>query len=337
MKKVGLLFGSRASEHEVSIDSAASVLENFPHDKYDVVPIYIAKDDKWYVGDFTAQDLRERKFHLGKRVYLTMENGSQSLYNRLQDEFITIDVAFIMLHGPMGEGGLIQGLLESANIPYTGCKALSSGLCMDKIYTHIIASNAGIPMAKYQVVTPETDYKNLEIEYPCIVKPAREGSSFGVHYVKEANQLEEALLDSLSYDSKVLIEEYIKGTEVGIGILDTPKGRIISEMDQVNIDGEVFDFQTKYHPHNTETLPQTLFSENVQDTVKRYANQIFDVMECSGFARLDFFVDANENIYFNEVNTIPGFTKTSRFPNMMARMGIPYTDVIDILIQEAGL
>lgn len=336
MKKVGVIFGSRDSEREVSIDSAKSLLKNFPVDSYQYIPIYIDENGQWLTGDFTIEDLEKRDFSKGETLYLTF-NPEKPFYNLNKKDYLELDAVFLMLHGRTGEGGLIQGLLEVAQVPYTGCSSLSSGLCMDKAYTHMIAESVNIPMANYQRIEKDVDRNSLVIEYPCIVKPSREGSSFGVTYVEDASKIDSALDEAFKYDDKIIIERYIKGVEVGVGILDIPteNRRIISNVDQVNFTGPIFDYQEKYHPHTIVTLPESTFPNDVLDQVKNYANKIYDVMECNGFARIDFFVNDNHEIFFNEVNTIPGFTETSRYPKMMQGQGISYSELIKLLIDGA--
>ncbi|CAM3584192.1 D-alanine--D-alanine ligase family protein [Erysipelothrix urinaevulpis] len=334
-KNIALIFGSMDSEHDVSVASAASVYENFPHDDYNCQLIYIGQDGKWYHGLYTLDEMTALKLENHEELYLRFDQQSPGFYNVEKNEKLTIDGAFLMLHGKTGEGGYVQGLLALAHIPFTGCNLLSSALCMDKAYTHIICEHAGIPMAQYQLISSFKEVNHTLIAYPCIVKPSREGSSFGVSYVKTAQDLEKAINVALEFDDRVLIEEYIDGTEVGMSILDTKEGRIISEVDQVNVSGEVFDFQEKYHPHNTETLKESLFPKIVLDEIKEMGSKVFDALYCDQFSRLDFFVTKNNEIYFNEVNTIPGFTANSRYPKMMENVGVDYTDLIQRLIEDS--
>lgn len=322
------------SEHDVSVASAASVYENFPFNKFDCTLVYIGRDGKWYEGNYTQEDLNKNKLVDHQELFLRFDRKNTGFYRKDEESNLHIDAAFLMLHGKTGEGGHVQGLLDVAHIPFTGCNLLSSALCMDKAYTHIVCESAGIKMAKYQLIAKKNDLDISMIEYPCIVKPSREGSSFGVSYVQNSIDLGPALEAAFQFDDRVLIEEYVRGVEVGISILDTKEGRILSEVDQVNVSGDFFDFKEKYHPHNTETLDQSTFPTEVLDKIKVIASDIFDVLYCEQFARLDFFVTADHQIYFNEVNTIPGFTSNSRYPQMLNRVGVPFDDLISKLVED---
>ncbi len=330
-KTVALIFGSMDSEHDVSIESAASVYQHFPHDHYQCLNIYITKDGSFYTGDF---DFEKKVMKNAQTLKLRFDRENPGFFVSETGQKITVDAAFLMLHGKTGEGGSVQGLLEMAHIPYTGSNLLSSALCMDKIYTHEVCEANGIPMASYQSIRPTDKLDDASLFYPCIVKPSREGSSFGVSYVETKEELQTAIDEAFKYDDRILIEEYISGVEVGVGIYDTKEGRIISEPDQVNVSGDVFDFQEKYHPHRSETLAYAKFPEDVLSEIKNYANQIFDLLSCRHIARLDFFVTDEHKIYFNEVNTIPGFTQSSRYPQMIIRKGLSFESIIQGLIED---
>lgn len=330
-KTVALIFGSMDSEHDVSIESAASVYEHFPHDKYQCLNVYISREGSFYTGDF---DFDAKKMNDAIALDLRFDKQQPGFICRDTQEKISVDAAFLMLHGKTGEGGSVQGLLEMAHIPYTGSNLLSSALCMDKIYTHEVCEANGIPMAQYQYVSSHQEVREESLSFPCIVKPSREGSSFGVSYVENREDLKPALDEAFKFDERVLIEEYIKGVEVGVAIYDTKQGRIVSEPDQVNVSGDVFDFQEKYHPHRSETLPYAQFPQDVLDQIKAYANEIFDLLSCRHIGRLDFFVTEDHAILFNEVNTIPGFTQNSRYPQMIARKGLSFKELITGLIED---
>ena len=333
-KQVGLFFGSINSEHDISIDSAASVMEHFPRELFDCVPIYIGRDGSFNTGDYSVEDMKQKTLNNHRPLSLNFDFKRPGFIEIESGKHIDIDVAFLMLHGQMGEGGHVQGLLRSANIPFTGCDVLSSALCMDKGYTHQICEMAGIPMAGYQMITDIAQIDYEKVSYPCIVKPVREGSSFGVSIAKDIDELLSACDFAFKYDHKILIEEYIDGVEVGMAILDTKEIRIVSKPDQVNVSGEIFDFQEKYHPHATETLDYAQFEDAVIEKIQEYAAAAFDVLECEQFSRIDFFVTKDKKIYMNEINTIPGFTIHSRYPQMIARQGLAYTDLIRVMIED---
>lgn len=336
-KRVALVFGSINSEHDISVASAASVLEHFPHDRYECVLLYIAKDGSFNVGDYSVEDMKNLDLKNHRSLYLDFNYQEPGFVEKLSGNKVAIDAALLMLHGQMGEGGHVQGLLNCANIPFTGCGVLSSSLCMDKGFTHEICEAHGIPMAGYQLIHTIDAIDYDRIDYPVIVKPCREGSSFGVSIAHNQDELLKACLFAFEFDARILIEDYIDGVEVGVGVLKTDEEYIVSYVDQVNVSGEIFDFQEKYHPHATETLPYAQFSEEITNQIRAYAKKAFDVLDCEQFARIDFFVAKDESIYFNEINTIPGFTQTSRYPSMIDRCGIVYTDLIAKLIQGAHL
>ncbi len=334
-KQIGLFFGSINSEHDISVASAASVFEHFPHDLFDCVLIYIAKDGTFNTNAYTLDMMKNNALEGHRELVLDFNYKNPGFIEKQSQKSVPLDAAFLMLHGQMGEGGHVQGLLKCANIPFTGCDVLSSALCMDKAYTHEICELNGVPMAQYQLILDVESIDYSRIDYPCIVKPSREGSSFGVSIAKSKEELLKACQFAFEFDSRILIEEYIKGVEVGVAVFETKKdGMIVSKVDQVNVSGEIFDFQEKYHPHNTQTLAFAQYPESITEQVRAYAKTAFEVLDCGQFARIDFFISENESIYMNEINTIPGFTKTSRYPAMMSRVGVEYTDLITRMIED---
>ena len=333
-KQIALIFGSINSEHDISLASAASVLEHFPVDDFDCKLIYIAKDGTFNTGNYTAEAMINNTISEHIPLYLDFDYKNPGFIIQETGEKLPIDASFLMLHGQMGEGGHVQGLLKCANIPFTGCDVLSSSLCMDKAFTHEVLESMGIPMAQYQLILSLEDIDFSSIEYPVIVKPSREGSSFGVSIAHDKVKLIEAVNFAFKFDTRVLIEEYIKGVEVGVSVFKTKSLEIISEPDQVNVSGEIFDFQEKYHPHKTETLAVAQFPNEINQQVQNYAKEAFAYLDCRHFARIDFFVSESHDIYLNEVNTIPGFTKHSRYPSMIARKGLDFTTQIKLMIED---
>lgn len=334
-KQIALVFGSVNSEHDISVASAASVYEYFPHDVYDCVLLYIAKDGTFNVGDYTLEDMYNNDLKNHRSLYLNFDYQNPGFVEQTSGTAVSIDAAFLMLHGQMGEGGHVQGLLKCANIPFTGCDVLSSSLCMDKGFTHEVCEANGIPMAGYQLIYSLEDIDYSRIDYPMIVKPCREGSSFGVSIAHSKEELLKACEFAFGFDQRILIEDYIDGVEVGVSVLKTADEFIVSYADQVNVSGEIFDFQEKYHPHATETLPYALFPEEITEKIRMYSKQAFEILDCEQFARIDFFISKDHGVFFNEINTIPGFTVNSRYPSMIARMGTDYTTLITKLIEGA--
>jgi len=334
MKTIGLIFGSTDSEHDISIQSATSVYKNFPVDKYKVLPIYIRKDGMWITGDYTIENFEEKNFPNKRELIFQFSGTNNGLFYKDNLEPVSIDGAILMLHGPVGEGGSIQGLLDLSNIPYTGSDLTSSAVCMDKGFTHQICEREGIKMAKYQLVTAfdEVDYSRLE--YPCVVKPSREGSSFGISYVETEDDLEAALETGFKFDRRVLIEEYIPGQELSVGILKTKDKVIISKPCQSTRFKPIADFEEKYISEVQETLFDPPYSKDALEFVSKEGEKVFDLLDCRHFSRVDFFITEDEEIYFNEINTIPGFTDVSLFPMLMEQSGLGYSELIETLISD---
>ena len=337
MKSIAVIFGSANSEHDVSITSAVSLMQHFPHELFTCVPIYLGKDGAWYTGDYDYDALLSFDFETGDRIDISLNPKTPGFINAATGAHIAIHGAINMLHGPLGEGGYVQGLLETAGIPYTGSDVLSSALCMDKAYTHMICERYGIEMTKFQLLTPQSIFDAASFSYPLIVKPSREGSSFGVHYVEAPSELQAALDDAFTYDSRVLVEDFVEGIECGVAVYQTKDTLLISDMDQVNKISAVFDYEEKYRPSGTETLPVAEFSENTREKARQASAVIFKALGCRHMSRLDFFVTPDLRIVFNEINTIPGFTKTSRYPSMLARAGLSYEALILGLIEDIVL
>lgn len=334
MKTIGLVFGSTDSEHDISIKSAASVFEFFPKDKYNLCPIYIQRNGEWVTGNYTMDHFNKGEFPKEKKLIFKFSDTLPGLYDEESMTPFPIDGAILMLHGPVGEGGMIQGLLEMANIPFTGSELTSSAICMDKAFTHQICEKEGINMAQYQLVDGYDAVDHASLTYPCVVKPSREGSSFGISYVENKSQLKEAIDMALTFDRRVLIEAYILGQELSVAILKTKQHKIISKPCQATRFKPVADFEEKYISTEQETLFDPPYSETLLERVKQESEFIFDVLDCKHFARVDFFVTEDEQLYFNEINTIPGFTNVSLYPMLIQNAGMTYSQLIESLIVD---
>lgn len=346
MKKlvVAVFFGGRSPEHSVSLQSAATVLENLDPEKYRPLAVGITREGEWYLftGDYTA--IREdRWLEEGRRVpailspnrrdggLLLLENGTV----RRQP----VDIALPILHGSFGEDGTIQGLIQLSGIPLAGCGVLASALCMDKELAHKSAALAGVAVprscALEQEELPEKAVKAAnELGYPLFVKPVCAGSSLGVSRVEQEADLAAALENAIEYDRRVLLEETVPGFEVGCAILGT-RTLTLGEVDEIHLAGGMLDNVEKYHPVTSMTRTPAQLPEEVIQRIKETAVAIYRALGCAGFARVDMFLTPDGRVVLNEVNTIPGFTLHSRFPAMLAAAGYPLPEVLDRIIKCA--
>ncbi|NLW15756.1 MAG: D-alanine--D-alanine ligase [Erysipelothrix sp.] len=334
MKTIALIFGSTDSEHDVSVLSAQSVFDNFPKDKFKMLPIYITKDGVWTSGQYTSESFTNQNFPKESEYYFKFDKNKKGLYDLKTQKQVDIDGAMLMLHGPVGEGGSIQGLLELANIPFVGSKLTSSAICMDKAFTHQICEKEGIKMAKYDLVLKGQDFDTSNKTYPLVVKPSREGSSFGISYVENEAELIKALDFAFEFDSRVLIEEYILAQELSVAVLKTKKEMIVSKPCQATRFKPIADYDEKYVSTEQETLFDLPYSQSVLDKVVEDSGFIFNLLECDHLSRIDFFITEDESVYFNEINTIPGFTKSSLYPMMMEKEGISYGDMLTRMFED---
>nr|WP_240670384.1 D-alanine--D-alanine ligase family protein [Actinoplanes solisilvae] len=323
--KVAVIFGGRSSEHDVSRRSADSVLRFLDADRYDVVPVTITRDGTWELGDTAPHSLP------GMLAAL---------------EFLrTVDVAFPCLHGPFGEDGTVQGLLECAGVPYVGSKVLASATAMDKEFTKKIVAAEGIAVADSVVlregqsgVSPKD---RVRLGLPVFVKPARGGSSVGVSRVDDWDALPAAIAEARRWDSKVLVEAAVDGIEVDIALLQEPGGRVIAGPPlevSVGAASDFFDYDAKYRAGGAEfVIPARLDPVDAGEVV-RTARRVFEVLGCAGLLRVDFFltsVGGRMVPVLNEVNTMPGLTELSQFPRIWQAVGMPYADLLDRLVDTA--
>ena len=357
--KVGIIFGGKSGEHEVSIVSATSVSRALDKAKYDVTMIGIDKTGRWTLPD--PQSLLEHqnvprllKLNNEKKTvsFLPFEYDKQLLPIGEATQAMSavdgkqFDVIIPILHGTYGEDGTIQGLFELANIPYVGSGVLGSSLGMDKDVSKRLFQAAGIPVVPWRTLRKHDFKKNSkqildqlekEFSYPYFVKPANMGSSVGVHKVKARAEAEEKLQDAFQYDIKVLVEKAINARELEVSILGnhTPKASIVGE---IIPNHEFYSYEAKYLDENGADLkiPAVDLSPKQITQLQSLAVKAFQSLECRGLARVDFFLDRNTNqIYLNEINTIPGFTSISMYPKLWEATGIPYVQLLDELIHLA--
>lgn len=330
MIKLGVIYGGKSTEHDISEMSAKSVIENLNKEKYEVHEIYINKYGKWFEN----------------------KNGQiEEIYNLLWT-LKELDVVFPVLHGKYGEDGTIQGMLEMLGIPYVGCGVLASAVGMDKAYAKILFERAGIPQTKYiyirkrengyYMVNDNFEEEELKIEkitsklkFPMFVKPSNSGSSVGVKKVTTIEELKSAIENSQQYDNKILIEEEIVGKEVECAILEDEKINV-STVGEIKSAEEYYSFDAKYNiPESKTIIPAEIANDEAQ-RIKELAIKAFKAIDGKGLARVDFFIENETNkIYINEINTMPGFTQISMYPKLFENIGIGYTELLDKLIENA--
>ena len=324
IKKVLIIFGGNSPEHHISCMSCKSVMENIDKEKYDVKIVGIDYDNNWYeyCDDIKYLDIWKEKEI--KRI--------NNIINYLKG----FDVVFPIIHGINGEDGRLQGMLELFNIKYVGCNMLLSASMMDKAFSKILFNSLGINQVPY--VTIEGNYIIDEIiskiYFPMIVKPSNGGSSIGISKVNNKKELENAVEEAKKYDSKVIIEQYVKVRELEVAVLENNGDIIISRPGEIKSANEFYDYNAKYiNKKSYTTIPSDLSSDIISE-LKMLSKKIFKELGLKKYSRIDYFYDeANNKIYINEVNTIPGFTEISMYPKLMNNIGISYKELISKLME----
>ncbi|MDJ0676144.1 MAG: D-alanine--D-alanine ligase family protein [Calothrix sp. MO_167.B42] len=342
--RVGLLFGGRSGEHEVSITSAKAIALALATDenttKYHIQPFYIQKDGIWQ-AESVAQQV------LDSGVALPSSQPSPPQVWQFPPTVSEVDVWFPVLHGPNGEDGTIQGLLTLMQVPFVGSGVLGSAVGMDKIAMKTAFAQAGLPQVKYMAVTRSQVWSNpcifpklcdeidATLGYPCFVKPANLGSSVGIAKVRTRQELESALDNAASYDRRIIIEAGIVGREVECAVLgnDQPQASVVGE---ITYDSDFYDYETKYTSGRAELIIPAQVDDGVTKEIQEMALQAFAAVDGAGLARVDFFyVEATKEVLINEINTFPGFTATSMYPQLWAYSGVAFPTLVDRLIQLA--
>jgi D-alanine-D-alanine ligase len=349
--RVGVLFGGRSAEHEVSILSARNVIAALDPDAFEAVPIAIARDGRWLLQS-TERLLREKGDPRaacvdsgGAEVTLFERAGTQGVFERgTSSRAHPLDVIFPIVHGPMGEDGTLQGLLELAGIPYVGAGVLGSAVGMDKDVMKRLLHEAGLPITRFRVVrhydyaqAPQVVLQSLwQLPYPLFVKPANLGSSVGISRVLSRSQLPAALDHAFAYDTKIIVEEGIEGREIECAVLgnDEPAASMPGELVVKHPDG-FYSYDAKYIDDGVALkIPATLDAQQIRE-VQHLSVQAFRTLECSGLARVDFFLRPNGAWLINEINTLPGFTAISMYPKLWAIGGVQPREVLTRLIDLA--
>jgi D-alanine-D-alanine ligase len=320
--RVALIAGGRSSEHEISLASARGVLEALDPDRYEVTTVAIDRSGRWEL-----EGARNRL--LQSPVSETLPVVADSSPARALGE---VDVAIPILHGPFGEDGTVQGLLELAGVPYVGAGVAASALCMDKDLFKAVLRDRGIPVARNATLRLGDELRN-PFGYPVFVKPARLGSSVGITKAHDEAELEEAVALARRHDEKVLIEEFVAGTEVECGVLGNVKPPpIASVVGEIVPHGEWYDYAAKYDEGGSDIIVPARIPPETAERVQELAVDSFIATECEGMARVDFFVREDGEVVVNEINTIPGFTPTSVYARLFEASGIGYAELLDRLV-----
>lgn len=339
MLKLGVVFGGQSSEYSVSLHSAGSFLRTIHSDKYDMTLIGIDQKGQFYVYDGSIDDIEHDNWVSKATPAAWVHKGIMPLDGK--NTIIQLDCVFPVVHGKNGEDGTLQGLFELMNIHYVGCDVMSSAISMDKEIMHILCDEANIPCADYICLKkyekqPSFEEIQKQIPLPWIIKPCNAGSSYGVHFVENESQFEEAVKDAFYYDGrgKILVEKTIEGFEIGCAVMGNEEV-FTGSCDEIEITGGIFDFEGKYEMKGAQIHCPARISEQTKAQAQTLAKKTYRAMNCSGMARVDMFVTKDNQVILNELNTIPGFTSTSRYPSMMADAGIAFSDLIDQLIELA--
>jgi D-alanine-D-alanine ligase len=345
-QRVALVYGGRSAEHSVSVVSARSVMEALDPERFEVVPVAITREGAWLLPASSPAELSTGAQGLpvvgseGTPVALHPGRGATALD---ADALGAIDVVFPLLHGPFGEDGTVQGLLELVDLPYVGSGVLASALAMDKAMAKVAFAQAGLPQPPYLVLQESGWRARMDevrrevgerLGWPAFTKPARLGSSIGISKVDGPDALEAAIAAAFAYDDKVLVERGLVARELECGVigLDRPEASVVGEIVPAH---DFYDFEAKYLDESKLLIPAPV-GEKVAERVRELALRAYGVLGCEGFARVDFFYEeATGNVLLNEVNTIPGFTPKSMFPMLWQASGLPYADLIARLVELA--
>ena len=345
MKKVGVIFGGISTEHDVSIVSGTSVIKNLDKNKYDITPIYISKEGEWYKYNVPIKEIEVLKVGDKLENLVKIEN--------IFDTLKKLDVVFPVLHGLGGEDGTIQGLLQILKVPYVGCGVLASSIGMDKAYTKVIFEKANIKQAKYEYIRKiknEYIYVDKEfnerictldelceiivnsLKFPMFIKPSNSGSSVGINKAKNLEELKEYIEYASSFDNKILIEEGLIGREVECAVLGD--NEVISScVGEILPAEDFYTFDAKYNNSESVAVIPADISKEISNDIRDLAIKAFKAIDGKGLSRVDFFVEKSTNeIYINEINTMPGFTEISMYPKLFEQVGIRYSELLDKLI-----
>ncbi|KMY29674.1 D-alanine--D-alanine ligase [Lysinibacillus xylanilyticus] len=338
---IAVIFGGNSSEYPVSLQCAFSILENLDARKYTIIPIGITRQGDWYRYDGKFDNILNDSWIIDTdnlTPIIISQNCSVGGIVALSEEGINVtklDFVLPLLHGKNGEDGTVQGLFELAGIQIIGCDTLSSALCMDKDRAHKLVQAAGIAAPKAITLRKSKMQEALslskDLAYPLFIKPVRAGSSFGISKIYEQSELQAAVDLAFEHDCEVIIEEAVEGFEVGCAVLGIDD-LLVGRVDEIELSNGFFDYTEKYSLKTSKIHMPARIDEICEKRIQETAKTIYQILGCSGFARVDMFLTPSGEIVFNEVNTIPGFTSHSRYPNMMKGIGLSYSEILDKLI-----
>ena len=347
--RVGVLFGGRSSEHSISCISANSIINVLDRNKYEVIPIGITSDNSWVIFEDKNPFLNITKGELPEVTKDGIQANKPTKFSKFPpEELISLDVIFPVLHGPFGEDGTIQGLIDLHAIAFVGSGVLGSAIGMDKTTSKALLKTAGFPVGDFVTILDsqwKNDKQNIlqkisELGLPVFVKPARAGSSLGIQKVKEANQIEKAIEDARVHDKRIIVEASIENArEIECAVISgeekkPSKASLPAEI-IVKKNHEFYDFEAKYMDDSADLVVPAKLDKKIQADLQALATRVFDYFNCEGLARVDFFLTKDNEIIVNEINTMPGFTSISMFPRMWEATGMKYGELVDYLIQEA--
>ncbi len=344
-KNVLVLFGGRSPEHEISKSSAATVILNTPEEKYNVIPVYITKEGKWLLYDGYIDNIKNIQWEkFGTPAILSPDAVNRGLIRIVSGRVKTIpvDVVFPVLHGRLGEDGTVQGLFELAGIPYVGCGVLASAAAMNKAFTKTIVKSISVPQAEYLIfsaydlddIDRVTKKIRYSLGYPVFIKPSSGGSSIGISKAANKKEVEAALVQAALYDDTIVVERAINGRELECAVLGGGDDTAASVVGEIITGAQFYDFDAKYNSRESKTIVPADIPEEISEQIRAYAVKIFNAIDGRGLSRVDFFLEnETNNVIFNEINTMPGFTSISMYPMMWEQSGLALPDLIDKLIQ----
>lgn len=348
-KNICVLFGGKSSEFYVSCNSARTIINNIPTEKYNVIPVGITQEGDWYYYEDNIDLLSDARWlNSEKKCPASFLTNSKFLgltvFREKETEQVSVDAVFPVLHGKNGEDGTVQGLLDMLEIPYVGCGLLSSAISMDKSYTKMVVNTLGIKQAPYILLTSKqtadkrisnVDKAEKELGYPMFVKPCKAGSSCGVSKAKDRDGLEKAIEEALKFDSKVLVEKVIVGRELECAVLEAEK-LVPSRVGEIVITAEFYSYDAKYADATSRTDTEPDLLADVVERIQDASCRIFRALDCRGLSRVDFFLEESTgDVIFNEINTLPGFTNISMYPMLMDKVGYPLPKLVEKLIETA--
>ena len=347
-KVIAILFGGASSEHEISKLSAANIIAAMDEDKYFILPVYITKDGRWFLYDGAKDNIKNLQWEkFATPIVLSPDAAHHGILRLVGDKFkvMHVDVVFPVLHGKNGEDGTIQGLLQLAQIPYVGSGVAASAICMDKTLTNMTAAKIGLKQVDY-LVFEKKDLENsiddivkkirYKLGYPCFVKPACTGSSVGISKARNKKELVAALALAANYDNKIIVEKMALGREIECSVLgNEEQGSIASGVGEITYETEFYCYDAKYTDSASRNIVPADLPPHITEQIRQQSLDIYRATGCRGFARVDFFVDGEE-VIFNEINTIPGFTNISMFPMLWREAGLTDAQLVDRLIELAA-